>query len=123
MGQSILIVDDNTDLLELLGDTLSRKGYEVQTADCGKAGLAALEKSRAPDLILLDYEMPDMNGAEFLDQIEQNKSLAHTAVVYFTAGERPKDSRVQGYLNKMSSLNDCLHSIGKLLMPEGLNRG
>ena len=67
----LLVVDDDLGILNLLNTILANEGYEVVTADCGRDGLAALERER-PDLILLDVQMPGMSGFEVLAAIRQN---------------------------------------------------
>jgi CheY-like chemotaxis protein len=59
----ILVVDDDDDVRAFLVGSLEGIGYSVTEADCGEAGLRALGAER-PDLMLLDYAMPGMNGAE-----------------------------------------------------------
>lgn len=62
-AQKILIVDDNSDFREMMRYQLELWGYEVLEANEGMAGLrSALDSS--PDLVLLDYHMPDMNGVD-----------------------------------------------------------
>jgi len=60
---SILIVDDDWDLAELLADILRDEGLEVRTAHDGQEGLKLVEE-RLPDLVLLDVEMPGLGGPE-----------------------------------------------------------
>jgi CheY-like chemotaxis protein len=60
---SILIVDDDWDLAEMLGELLRENGLEVRTAHDGREGLKLVEE-RLPDLILLDVEMPVLGGPE-----------------------------------------------------------
>ena len=59
----ILIIDDDKDVRAFLSSALASMGYSVAEADCGEAGLSRLGESR-PDLVLLDYAMPGMHGAE-----------------------------------------------------------
>jgi PAS domain S-box-containing protein len=59
----ILVIDDDRDVRDFLCGSLGSLGYEVEEADCGEAGLDRLRESR-PDLVLLDYAMPGMNGAD-----------------------------------------------------------
>lgn len=59
----ILVVDDTAMNVKMLVDILTFRGFEVATANGGKAALAALEKD-IPDLVLLDVMMPDLNGYE-----------------------------------------------------------
>jgi CheY-like chemotaxis protein len=110
MNRSILIVDDNEDFLDLLDYALSRKGYTIHTAKSGREGLARVEKCGTPDLILIDVQMPDMTGCEFVDKICGN-SLHRRNIVYCTAGQRPEDGRVLGYLNKMTDLSEFIASV------------
>ena len=62
---SILVVDDEAEIREGLELLLVSEGYEVATADTGKAGLAQLEE-RPFDLLLLDVSLPDYNGLDLL---------------------------------------------------------
>jgi PAS domain S-box-containing protein len=62
-GATVLVVDDDTDVRAFLADSLQSLGYSVIEAEDGEAGLAQLDRHR-PDLILLDYAMPGMNGAD-----------------------------------------------------------
>ncbi|HMG46870.1 MAG TPA: response regulator [Allosphingosinicella sp.] len=59
----ILVVDDDADVRAFLADVLTGLGHRVETLDCAEAALAALETG-APDLVLLDFAMPGMNGAQ-----------------------------------------------------------
>jgi PAS domain S-box-containing protein len=59
----ILIIDDDKDVRDFLSSALGSMGYSTAEADCGEAGLRQIEESR-PDLVLLDYAMPGMHGAD-----------------------------------------------------------
>ena len=61
--QRILVIDDETTLLRLLGGALQAEGFEVQTAQSGPDGLVLLNEGY-PDLVILDQQMPAMSGAE-----------------------------------------------------------
>ena len=67
---SILIVDDDADIREVLEDRLNSLGYRVLAAETAKEGLDILD-SQNPQLVLLDIEMPDMNGLEMLGEIHK----------------------------------------------------
>ena len=67
---SILIVDDDADIREVLEDRLNSLGYRVLAAETAKEGLDILD-SQNPQLVLLDIEMPDMNGLEMLGEIRK----------------------------------------------------
>ena len=68
--KSILLIDDEEELLKMLSRTLELEGYQVATANDGEKGLALMEEYR-PDLILLDVWMPGLDGIEVLDLIRQ----------------------------------------------------
>jgi CheY-like chemotaxis protein len=104
MNSTILIIDDNLDFLELREFTLKRRNQKVYTANCGAEGLAMMARLKHVDLILLDVQLPDMTGPEFLDQLERTSGLGQTPVIYCTAGQRPNDPRVTEYLSKMTDL-------------------
>ena len=85
---TILIADDDPEILTLLGIRLSKKGYHVLEAQDGNA---ALEKARGehPDLVLLDVMMPGKNGWEVAKALREDKSLDRLGIVMLTAiGER-----------------------------------
>jgi len=70
----ILIIDDDSMILMILKQTLSKAGYRVITATSGEEGIALLATSQA-DLVLTDYMMPGMSGIEVLNIIKQNQPL------------------------------------------------
>src|SRR4051812_18955050 len=81
---TILIVEDNTVMLEGLAIILRRNGYEVLTAENGQKAIECLQGGRKPDLILLDMLMPILDGWHFLDQLRQVLKDTTTRVVVST---------------------------------------
>lgn len=95
MNYRILLVDDEPDILEFVGYNLSREGFEVYTAP---NGLIAIEKAReiAPNLVLLDVMMPEMDGMETCRKLKEIPELARTSIVFLSArGE--DESQLQGF--------------------------
>ncbi len=95
MNYRILIVDDEPDILEFVGYSLKKEGYEVETAANGRDGV---EKTLAwhPHLILLDAMMPVMDGFEACRQIRTTKGVDDTLIIFLTArGE--ESSQVKGF--------------------------
>jgi len=80
----ILIVDDVSRNLKLLGSILYEKEYEIAMADSGKEALRILTEV-SPDLILLDIMMPDMDGYEVCSELKKNEMTANIPVIFLTA--------------------------------------
>ncbi|MCE3280353.1 MAG: response regulator [Bacteroidetes bacterium] len=85
--KSILLVDDDQDDKYFFSKALNETGQEVQLATAAN-GAEALEKLQqfTPDVILLDLNMPVMNGVSFLKQIKKNKFLKDIPVIIYTDG-------------------------------------
>lgn len=81
---SILLVDDEPDILEFLGYNLRKEGYTVHTAENGKEAIDKAAKL-IPHLIILDVMMPKMDGIETCTEIKKNPKLANTLIVFLTA--------------------------------------
>lgn len=88
MGKKVLVVDDESNIVDILKFNLEREGYEVL---CAYDGGEALEKARteAPDLVLLDVMLPVMDGFSVLEEIRKKDKL--TPVIMLTAREEERD--------------------------------
>ena len=80
----ILVVDDEPDLLELIGYNLKSGGHEVLTATNGADALN-LAKSRVPDVIVLDVMMPEINGIEVAKRLRAQSETSRIPIVMLTA--------------------------------------
>jgi len=80
----ILLVDDEPDILEIVGYNLSVEGYQVITADNG-AEAVKLAKKKKPQLIILDVMMPEMDGIEACAQMRKLPELEETIITFLTA--------------------------------------
>jgi two-component system, sensor histidine kinase and response regulator len=83
-GANILVVDDTVENLRLLAGMLGDQGYEVRPVTTGRQALQAVERD-PPDLILLDINMPEMNGYEVCARLKQNPALKDVPVIFLTA--------------------------------------
>jgi len=83
MPQKILAIDDENDVLLIIKTALAGQGYEILTASNGYDGLA-LAEDQAPDLILLDLRMPEMDGMEVLEQLRDNEKTQNIPVIVLT---------------------------------------
>jgi CheY-like chemotaxis protein len=84
----ILLVEDDADINATLREMLEEEGYEVIATPNGRAALEALEHLPAPTLVLLDVEMPWMDGYDFLAHLRQDARHAEDPVVVVTASRR-----------------------------------
>ena len=81
---TILLVDDEPDILEIVGYNLSAEGYNVITAEDGIEAVK-LAKKKKPQLIILDVMMPEMDGIEACEQIRKIPELSETIITFLTA--------------------------------------
>lgn len=115
----ILVVDDDPMLLKLIKEQL-KDSYTVATAINGAVALKFLENKKT-DLIILDYEMPNENGAEVLQKIRRNPAIAQLPVIFLTGvKDREKikklvDLKPQGYLLKPIEREKLLRNIKNLI--------
>ena len=78
--RDVLVVDDDLELAELIGDELKREGYRVRLAYSGDQALAQIE-AQPPDIAILDLLMPGMGGDELCARIRENPALEGTRVL------------------------------------------
>lgn len=81
---TILLVDDEPDILEIVSYNLSSEGYSVETAKNGLEGVKKAKKIK-PELIVLDVMMPEMDGIEACEQIRKVPELKNTIITFLTA--------------------------------------
>jgi len=81
----VLIVEDDTDLREMMAQLLSLEGYQAETAPNGRDALQYLERGDRPDVILLDLMMPVMDGWEFRRRQVEDPRIATVPVVVLSA--------------------------------------
>lgn len=81
---TILLVDDEPDILEIVGYNLSAEGYNVITAEDGLEAVR-IAKKKKPQLIILDVMMPEMDGIEACEQIRKIPELSETIITFLTA--------------------------------------
>lgn len=104
-NEPILIVDDNAINLKLLRLTLEAAGYEIQTANDAKQALEVLASFR-PRLILMDIQMPGMDGLELTRLLKSNAATRDAIIVAVTAyamkgdEKRARDAGCDGYITK-----------------------
>jgi CheY-like chemotaxis protein len=87
---SIILVDDNIDSAEMMGELLGALGHAVQVAHDGASALA-LAAARTPDVMILDIGLPDMDGSELARRLRAQPALAAVRLVAHTGYGAPHD--------------------------------
>ena len=118
--RKILTVDDESPIRSLIRHTLRQEDYEVLEAANGNEGLEVIRRER-PDLIILDFVMPEMNGAETLHAIRSDPEIAHIPVLLLTGVKDAtklapllKDSQID-FLDKPFLVETLKERVRKLL--------
>ncbi len=93
MNQTILVVDDDKEIVRLLRGYLTKAGFVVLTAHDGNTAVHTLRREK-PDLILLDLMLPDMDGWDITRIIRDDESLAHMIIIMITARVEDSDKIV-----------------------------
>lgn len=86
---TVLIVDDEYVVADILGDVLEDEGYTVVKATNARKGLEILDRER-PSLVITDYMMPGMNGAEFAHAIRARPTFAALPIILMTGAQGPE---------------------------------
>ena len=116
----ILVVDDEPDCLSIIQCRLEWSKYEVITADNGAEGLQIAENQK-PDIVLLDNNMPVMNGLEMLERMRKNPALRDMPVIMVTALCESHDISaasaygIADYVTKPVDFTSLLEKIANLL--------
>ncbi len=116
----ILIVEDNEKNMKLVRDILRHKGYETLEAVNGLDGVR-LATEGAPDLILMDIQLPDIDGIEALSRIRKEPALDAVPVLAVSASVMPEDqhkivsSGFDAYLTKPISLKPFMATVERFL--------
>ncbi len=118
--KKILVADDEPDVLKVIGFRLSSKGYEVILATNGQEALEKINEQK-PDLILLDYRMPYLNGFEVCQHVRENKSLKNIPIIIITAGLSTLTNEdialvcADAWISKPFDIEELFQTIEKLL--------
>ena len=118
----ILVIDDNAMNIELVEFVLSTAGLEVQTAETAGQGFACIAQ-RQPDLILMDIQMPGLDGLEMTRRLKADPQTRGIRIVAFTAyamkgdEQRMKDAGCDGYLAKPVNVKTLVDQVRGWLGP------
>ncbi len=118
--KTILVVDDETHIVEMMTTFLSLKGYDVRGAHTGQSGLA-LALADPPDALLLDLMLPDLDGFEVCRQLRDVDELAHVPVLIISARtdplskQRAEDAGADAYFTKPVAMPQLISELEALL--------
>ena len=112
--RSILLVEDDSGIRDSVAECLESEGYDVAPVENGREALRWLRNTARPDLIVVDFVMPVMNGAELIDELRGDMTLRDIPVVLMT-GAAPTAAmplpRANGYLSKPFDLGALLDTV------------
>jgi two-component system chemotaxis response regulator CheY len=121
MGQKkIVIVDDFTGIRSIVRETLVKKGYEVLETSSGKEALTYFNGTQV-DLLITDYDMPDMNGAQLVAKIREMTRYLFTPVIILSGIKRDrvedkiKDLNIAAYIQKPFEISHFYSVIERLV--------
>ncbi len=120
--RKVLVIDDSLMLLSFVKEILSEANYQVSTAPTAEEGLAQAAND-PPDLILLDYVLPDMKGDDVCQRLSDNAATAKVSIIYMSGfgtdlqPDQIKSANVIGSLNKPFT-SDLLIKTVENLMPK-----
>jgi two-component system cell cycle response regulator DivK len=119
-NELILIVEDNEKNRKLVRDVLTFKGYRLAEAETGEDGVR-LAKELRPDLVLMDIQLPGINGIAALGQIRDDPAIRDTPVIAVTASAMTQDRQkimaagFNGYQSKPINVKDFLAAVRAML--------
>jgi len=123
MSKRILVVEDQEDNRQIVRDLLVASGYELVEATTGEEGIALAERER-PDLILMDIQLPGLDGYEATRRIKANSALSHIPIIAVTSYALSGDDQkayaagCNGYVTKPFSPRVLLAKIREYLPPK-----
>ena len=95
MTKRVLVVDDDVEVIKMVGLLLERQGYEIIAAQSGDQALVKAQTEK-PDVVILDIMMPDMDGYEVCRRLRANPTISHLPILMFTAKATSGD-KVTGF--------------------------
>ncbi len=109
----LLIVEDDSDVRRLYAIGLNRRGFEVKLAANGAEAVERIHGGEKPDVILLDWLMPLMDGGEVVSRLRSELGTASTPIIVISgqAAPEPLDGRIQSWMKKPVSIDQLVEEI------------
>jgi len=123
-GEQVLVVEDNERSMKLFRDVLQASGYRILEATTGERAVE-LVIERGPDLVLMDIQLPDIDGVRALDRLRANEQTAPVPVLALTAqameGDRERflAAGFDGYLSKPVNIADLVATVERYCKGRG----
>ena len=119
-GEKILVVEDNLANATLIEDILTINGYEVKIAESGEEAIEVF-KSMEPDIVLMDIQLPEMDGIECMQILKKDHKGEKTPMIALTASAMKEDEKrfcaqgFTGYISKPITVRDIAGEIRRFL--------
>ncbi len=122
-NRTITYIEDDPEMIDLVGMILGRRGFQINGASGGRKGLDQII-AEPPDLILLDLMMPDMDGWDVYQQLKSHETTKNIPVIVITAKAQAIDrvlglhiAKVDDYITKPFRPQELLDSVERVLQP------
>ena len=106
---AVVVIDDEPAIVDVVCDVLQDEGFATVGCQHGREAFSCILQSR-PDLVILDIQMPDVDGIQVFHQMRTEPKTAHTPVIFFTANSHLVEQRLPNY-----------HELGAELLPKPFN--
>lgn len=122
MGKTVIVIEDERNIIEAISFILSRDGWEVKTHSNGQDAVEAV-RARRPDLVILDVMLPGRSGFDILQDIRDDAELGATPVLMLTARGQEKDREMaeragaSRFMTKPFSNAEVLAAVRELANP------
>ena len=118
--QAIFVLTNEESIIQKIVGTLQEAGYQVQSATSGQVAMTLLDQPPFPDMLILDFGMPDMNTSEFLGTVRQRFGRSELPPVLLLASDTEGEAaanqlQVEGYLQKPFDNDQLLAHVLELL--------
>jgi CheY-like chemotaxis protein len=123
MTHTVLVVEDEKELREMMREALESNGYAVVTAEEGRDALAAIEQIQHPCLVLLDLLMPGMNGWDFFEAIRARPKYAAVPVIVHSSAPAGAPQGAARVLRKPVDFDRLLEVVREFCAPQSLAPG
>jgi DNA-binding response OmpR family regulator len=114
MNNYLMLIDDDISICPLYKTVLEQHGFRVDWAETAQQALDLISKTGMPDILVLDFSMPLMNGEQFMDEINKNYDRTHTRIIGFSSTDHD-NPMIRGFRHKVDSYGEKPNSVEALL--------